>query len=79
MPVLRVLPDHRPTSKAPVFHLSLGIGFELRELPALMCRAHSQLDPLLPFETTLGELLLADRINGVWHVRETFRSGNDGQ
>ncbi|MBT3290078.1 MAG: 2'-5' RNA ligase family protein [Victivallales bacterium] len=72
---LRVISDHQPTFEAPVFHLSLGLGFELRELPELMCRAHSQLDSLLPLETTLGELLLADRIDGVWHVRETFPLG----
>jgi len=71
--IMEVLPDHRPKFRAPTFHLSLGVGFALAQLPALMARAPARLDQHLPIGTTLRELRLADRIDGIWETRESFR------
>jgi len=71
--ILKELTWHRPAFKHPIFHLSLACGFELASLPDLMGRAHEQLDPLLPLTADLRELILTDRIGGVWETRRSFR------
>jgi len=70
--ILQELPGYRPKFSAPTFRLTLAFGSALSQLPELMTRAHAQLDRFLPIETTLRELQLCDRINGVWKTRQTF-------
>jgi hypothetical protein len=70
--ILEALPDHQPDFTEPIFHLSVACGFDLPSLPALMDRAHTQLDAHLPLRTTLRQLCLRDRVSGVWRTRQIF-------
>jgi hypothetical protein len=74
--ILHTWPEHEPERRGPTFHLSLALGFELGQLPDLLARAHAQLDQLLPLQARLHELILADRIDGVWRTRERFPLGD---
>jgi 2'-5' RNA ligase len=76
--LLKVVGGHQPTFRSPLFHLTLAGDFEWDALPALMDRAHEQLDRYLPLKLHLRELDVAERLEGVWHVRQRLTLGVNG-